>query len=315
MNTFWRLIDSGRCDAAYNMAVDEAIAINVRGGDLPPTLRLYGWLGPSVSLGSFQKITDINLQYCIRNNIPVVRRPTGGRGILHDDELTYSFSSKNEGEFSAGLLETYRKLSAAFQFALNKIGLNVTIKMRREAGRNLTRSPLCFQSTSYGEISFDGKKLIGSAQKRWSDGFLQQGSIPYSINYEKLTRVFNINNEPLATSADRTVTPPLQPIIEVNSVNSVVLWGKGKEGKSISMVGLKELLKDLDDKRFKEHIKSAFEEVFNITLVDSQLSPREEELALRLLSEKYQNTQWTHAAAGNSRFCNSNEKLKRALQG
>lgn len=271
MNAFWRLIDSGPCDAAYNMALDEAIAINVRSGDLPPTLRLYGWLSPSVSLGSFQKITDINLQYCIRNNIPVVRRPTGGRGILHGDELTYSFSAKNEGKFSAGLLETYRKLSAAFQFALNKIGLNVTIKMRREAGRNLTRSPLCFQSTSYGEISFDGKKLIGSAQKRWSDGFLQQGSIPYSINYEKLTGVFNINNELLVTSAEFK-----------------------KENVNFKMAGLKELLKDLDDRRFKEYIKSAFEEVFNITLVDSQPSRREEELALRLLSEKYQNPQWTH---------------------
>lgn len=289
MTSIWRLIDSGRCDAAYNMAIDEAIAINVRSGDLPPTLRLYGWLSPSVSLGSFQKITDINLQYCIRNNIPVVRRPTGGRGILHGDELTYSFSAKNEGEFSAGLLETYRRLSDAFQFALNKMGLSATIKMGREAGRNLTRSPLCFQSTSYGEISFDGKKLIGSAQKRWNDGFLQQGSIPYSIDYEKLRTVFGIAE--------------------------CGMWNAELKNSELAMTGLKDLLKDLDDRRFKEYIKSAFEEVFNITLVDSQPSPQEEELALRLLSEKYQNPQWTQGVAKNSRFCNSNEKLKRALQG
>ncbi len=266
------------------MALDEAIAIHVRNREAPPTIRLYGWSGPSVSLGSFQKITDINLQYCIDNNIPVVRRPTGGRGILHGDELTYSFSAKNAGEFSAGLLETYRKLSAAFQSALNKAGLNVTMKMERESGRSLMRSPICFQSTSYGEISFSDKKLIGSAQKRWSDGFLQQGSIPYFIDYEKACLVFKAN------------TPTPQYSMQ-------------------GMSGLKELLPDFDHEKFKEHTKSAFEETFRITLVDSKPSPHEHEIALLLLSEKYQNPRWTQGAVKDILSCDNNEILKKALQG
>lgn len=100
--TTWRLIDSGPCDASYNMALDEAIAVFVRRGRSCPALRLYGWETPSVSLGSFQKLDDIDEEYCSHENIPVVRRPTGGRAVLHGDELTYSFSSKNEGRFSRG---------------------------------------------------------------------------------------------------------------------------------------------------------------------------------------------------------------------
>jgi lipoate-protein ligase A len=263
------------------MALDESIAISVRNGEAPPTLRLYGWEVPSVSLGSFQKMADIDSQYCINNNIPIVRRPTGGRGILHGDELTYSFSSRNDGEFSDGLLETYRKLNIAFHSALNKMGLSVTMKKERESGRNLTRSPLCFRSTSYGEISFDGRKLIGSAQKRWNDGFLQQGSIPYSIDYGKITLVF------------KTSTPILQ--------------------HSKEMAGLKELIADFDQEKFKECIKLAFEKTFNVTLVCSHPSHQEQELALLLLSGKYQNPQWTQGTARNSRFCNNSEILRKAL--
>jgi lipoate-protein ligase A len=282
MTSIWRFIDSGAFDAAYNMALDEAIAICVRNGEVPPTLRLYGWKCMSVSLGSFQKITDIDLTYCITNNIPVVRRPTGGRGILHGDELTYSFSAKNEGEFSASLLETYRKLSVAFQLAMERIGLKVVMKMEREIGRNLTRSPLCFKSTAYGEISLDGRKLIGSAQKRWSDGFLQQGSMPYLIDYEKTALVFKTN------------TPALQY-------------------SNHGMAGVKELVAGFDQEKFLGCIKLAFEEIFGVTLADSRPSPQEQELAHLLSSEKYQNPQWTQGTAKNIRFCNNSGILRKVL--
>lgn len=257
--TKWRLIDSGPCSASYNMALDEAIAINVRSGDSPPTLRLYGWKRPSVSLGSFQKIESIDLAYCANNEIPVVRRPTGGRGILHGDELTYSFSSKNNGDFSGSLLETYRKLGVAFSAALNSIGLQTTMKMARESGRNLTRNPLCFKSISYGEISLDNKKLIGSAQKRWSDGFLQQGSIPYAISDEETIRIFN-----------------LAPSLYMND----------------GMICLKRLLPNLSHNRFKKAIKEAFEETFNIRLVRSEISQEEQLLAKELEARKYLAPEW-----------------------
>jgi len=281
----WRLIDSGKYDAAYNMALDEAIATHVRRGRSQPTLRLYGWKNPSVSLGSFQKITDINSDYCAANDVRIVRRPTGGRAILHGDELTYSFCSRNNNAFSHGLLETYRRLSTAFASALDMLGLNVEMKTERESGRELTRSPLCFRSASYGEISIDAKKLVGSAQKRWIDGFLQQGSIPYSIDHEKLESVF------MSDRAEETA-----------------------RFRADKLVGLRELVPDFSHDGFRVGLIQSFERNFNITLVVSHPSVQEEELARQLSSEKYLDPRWTMGAAANMRYCNSNGIPKRALQ-
>jgi lipoate-protein ligase A len=257
----WRLIDSGPCAASYNMALDEAIATEVRKGNAPPTLRFYGWEAPSVSLGSFQKIADLNLAYCISNNIPVVRRPTGGRAILHGDELTYSFSAGNNGFFSGGLLDTYRQLGAALKSGLDMLGVDITMKTERETGKNLSRSPLCFKSTSYSELSYKGKKLIGSAQKRWKDGFLQQGSLPYTMDEESTRTIFNF-----APSSDI------------------------RDG----MIGLREALPDLDPEQFKEAIRISFEKTFRIRFRCSDPSPEEIHLARELEARQYRTSGRSH---------------------
>jgi lipoate-protein ligase A len=241
------------------MALDEAIAVSVRKGDAPPTLRLYGWDRPSVSLGSFQKIGDINAQFCSEKNIPVVRRPTGGRGILHGDELTYSFSSRNEGFFSGGLLDSYRQLSTAFKSALETLGLDVTIKKERESGSALNRTALCFRSTSYGEMSLQAKKLVGSAQKRWKDGLLQQGSLPYAIDEGGTRNVFNLS--PSAVLKDR-------------------------------MIGLREALPGLDTEKLREMIRVSFEKTFRIRFLCSGLSQEEDRLARELENRKYRSPHW-----------------------
>ncbi len=258
--TCWRFIDSGPCAASYNMAVDEATATFVRKGDAPATLRIYGWDRLSVSLGSFQRMTDVNIDFCTANNIPVVRRPTGGRAILHSDEFTYSFSSANNGTFSRGLLDSYMQLGVALKAALEFLGLHLVMKTERESAKNLARSPLCFGSTSFGEITFKGRKLVGSAQKRWKDGFLQQGSIPYSIDGEKLKRIF-------------APGPP------GNSNNSIV--------------GLREVIACLDTERLKEAVRLAFENSFRVKLTPSALSQEEDLLARELESRKYRSPEWT----------------------
>jgi lipoate-protein ligase A len=242
------------------MAIDEAISLRVRKGSSPPTLRLYGWERPSVSIGSFQKISDIDLLYCIKKNLPVVRRPTGGRAILHGDELTYSFSSGNDGFFSRGLLDAYRQLSTALQSALEMFGLEITMKKERAEGSTLTRSPLCFKSTSYGELSWEGKKLVGSAQKRWKEGFLQQGSLPYVIDEETTRKIFSI--------------PPSSDM------------GAG-------MIGLREAVPDLDDGLFKGAIRASFEKTFHVRLLCSGLSPEEAHLARELEVQKYASPAYT----------------------
>lgn len=271
----WRFIDSGPGDAFYNMALDEAISMAVKKGIVPTTLRFYGWKEISVSLGAFQGISTVILEYCRSNGIPIVRRPTGGRAILHGDELTYSFSSRNTGLFCLSLLNTYKIISDAFFSAFKKIGINVERKMERTPGIELIKSPLCFNSTSYGEIISDGKKIIGSAQRRWDDGFLQQGSIPYFIDYEKIKRVFSIN------------------------------------GDDFFFKGIMEIMPDLSIDRFKKIIRQSFEEQFSIKLIDSSLHPYEEELAQHLLHEKYLNPLWNKNRLRKSlSFYNSERQTK-----
>ena len=182
-----RIIDSGLNDPFLNMAIDEAISIFVRNGNSPPTLRFYGWIKPAVTIGEFQKATEINQDICNKLKIPVVRRPTGGKGILHYDDLTYSFTAKKEGIFRGSLFQTYEKLSSIFSEAFNLSGIKTEIKKNRDS---VNRSSLCFARSSFGEISFNGIKIMGSAQKRWRDGFLQQGTIPIIVNRELLKKVF-----------------------------------------------------------------------------------------------------------------------------
>lgn len=242
------------------MALDEAISLSVRKGSSPPTLRLYGWEELSVSIGLFQKITDIDLAYCTKKNLPVVRRPTGGRAILHGDELTYSFSSRNEGFFSGGLLDTYRQLGSVLKCALAMLGMDISVKNERADGRALTRSPLCFKSTSFGELSCKGKKLAGSAQKRWKDGFLQQGSLPFVISEEHARRIFNI---PFSSDV--------------------------KDG----MIGLREAVPDIKPEKLKDAIRDSFERTFGISLLYSGLSPEEYHLARELEVQKYGSPEYT----------------------
>ncbi len=256
----WRLIDSGPCRAAYNMALDEAIALSVRRQLSPPTLRFYGWNRASLSLGAFQRSAGLNLAFCRTKGIPVVRRPTGGRAILHGEELTYSFSVRTDlPPFAKGLFESYRSISTAFIRGLGKLGICAEAKKQKERGRTLTGSPLCFQSSSYGEILIENRKIVGSAQKRWQEGLLQQGSIPYAYDTETMQQVFGI-----AESA------------------------RVHEG----MTSLRNVMPDIDDTALKRAVAAAFEEVFGISLPTSHPSPEESRLAGELEEQKYLRESW-----------------------
>jgi len=259
MSHEWRLIDSGPCSASYNMALDEAIATSVRNFKAPPTLRFYTWNTPSLSLGCFQKTLDLDLDYCKQNTIPLIRRPTGGRAILHGDELTYSFAVRTDKEpFSEGLMESYRRISIAFNLAFQKIGIQVVSKMQKERGGVLTGTPLCFESSSYGEILLNNRKIVGAAQKRWKDGLLQQGSIPYACDKEKIIRIF----------------------------------GRRATQSENALYGLKEILPDFDDQNFRNAVWKAFEEIFEVSLLTSHPDHAEQQLALDLEQRKYLQESW-----------------------
>jgi lipoate-protein ligase A len=239
------------------MALDEAIAIAVRQDISPPTLRMYGWDQRSVSIGYFQRSGDIDIGYCRENDILIVRRPTGGRAVLHNDEITYSFSVKTRtGLFSEGLLDSYKKISTALALALSKVGLSPQSKIHKPNPHN----PLCFQSISYGEVSINNTKVIGSAQKRWADGLLQQGSIPLTTDENEILKLFQRN------------------IVHVR-----------KE----PLIGLKQIVPGLSHDELKNALRISFEETFQVTLIRSSPSQEEISLARELEAQKYLADAWT----------------------
>jgi len=255
MSLKWRLIIDGPCDAYENMAKDEAIALSVKDGKSPPTLRLYQWKKLSVTLGRYQKAIEVDLKKCSVKGIPIVRRPTGGRAILHGMDLTYSFSARTD-EVSGfkNLLQSYFLISTALVEAFRNLGFPVRWKNRKEKGKVLIGSPLCFQSISFGEITLHGKKVVGSAQKRWEEAFLQQGTIMLKIEAGLHEELFVGTT---ATDIQNT------------------------------MMGLLEENPYLNIKDLHIAISEGFQKVFNVPLENSTLTPLEISLTERLIQQKY----------------------------
>lgn len=176
----WRLLDSGPASGPWNLALDEAIFHAVRTGASPPTLRLYRWSAPALSIGYAQdRERDVDLDACRALGIAVVRRVTGGRAVLHDAEVTYSVAAPaGLPGFGDGLDQTYRMVAAGLIAGLRRLGLRAVVPSRgpREPLR-AQRSAACFGATARHEITLAGRKLIGSAQRREAGAFLQHGSL------------------------------------------------------------------------------------------------------------------------------------------
>jgi lipoate-protein ligase A len=173
----WRLILDPPSDGAHNMAVDESLLEQAAAGRSLPTLRLYAWEPPTLSLGFAQPVADCDRDALQRLGWGLVRRPTGGRAILHTDELTFSVTApETHPLLQGGVLESYRRLSLGLLAGLRLLGVAVqseTGQRTRNAG-----NPVCFEIPSQYEISAGGRKLIGSAQARRPGGVLQHGAIP-----------------------------------------------------------------------------------------------------------------------------------------
>lgn len=181
MNPHWHCIESGPQSGAVNMACDEHLASLLESGRGNPTLRLYRWNPWAVSLGRHQNEADIDRSRCVRDHIDIVRRPTGGRAILHAEELTYSVVMY-AGRLS--IMELYNEVSKALVSGLKLFGVDVEIQRSQPDFRSEYRqvsSVSCFASSARYEIEWKGRKLVGSAQRRYSGGedevVLQHGSI------------------------------------------------------------------------------------------------------------------------------------------
>jgi lipoate-protein ligase A len=188
MKRIWRFMDSGPATGSQNMMIDEQLLQAAVQGETIPVLRFYTWAPPAVSLGRFQdEETSVNRAACSRLGIDIVRRITGGRAVLHDKELTYCIVTRTDNPlFPSSVIGSYKVIAEGLLKGLRSLG--VAAEMVSRSGRYAglvgrdVREPACFSSPSWYELLVQGRKIIGSAQRRMPGAFLQHGSILIDYN-------------------------------------------------------------------------------------------------------------------------------------
>lgn len=190
MREKWRLIYDPPQPGIVNMDRDMAILEEVSQGLAPPTLRFYSWSPAALSIGYFQKADNIaDISACSRLGIDIVRRPTGGRALLHHRELTYSVVvPESHPLIPRGVLPSYKFFSGAIISGLRELGVNTGLAPGENRGKGLLPGA-CFDSPSAYEIQVAGKKVVGSAQVRKDDTLLQHGSILLELSLDLYRQV------------------------------------------------------------------------------------------------------------------------------
>jgi lipoate-protein ligase A len=251
------------------MAVDEAVLESVGKGESLPTLRLYAWHPPCLSLGYAQPHADIDQKGLVSRGWDLVRRPTGGRAILHTDELTYSvIAPHREPRIAGGVLESYRRLSQALLTALTELGLPAKVNSVG-ISEGSQEEPVCFEVPSNYEITYKGKKLIGSAQARKKAGVLQHGTLPLHGDLTRITQVLIFPNQ-----RDRSLARQ-RLLARASTVETVLGYRLSWENAA-------------------QAFAAAFHHTLNLTLIPDQLSESETKRTSELMRDKYANPEWTN---------------------
>jgi lipoyl(octanoyl) transferase len=269
----WRFIDSGNCSPSFNMALDEALLDWHSQGKIPPVIRFYGWDPATLSIGYFQKVEkEIDLEAVKAHGLGFVRRPTGGRGVLHEHELTYSvIVSEDHPEMPKTVTEAYRVISEGILKGFHQLGLEAYFAVprtdeERSALKN-PRSAVCFDAPSWYELVVEGRKVAGSAQTRQKGVILQHGSILLDLDEDKLFSLFKYPSERVK---DRMKSAFKNKAVAINEISS-------------RRITLEEA---------KEAFYKGFAEGLNIELQPYQLT--EEELAYvnKIAKERYESDEW-----------------------
>jgi len=269
----WRLLVDGQADGPTNMAVDAAILDAVAAGVNLPTLRFYAWFPPCLSLGRNQPLADVDLGACQAAGVDMVRRPTGGRAILHTDELTYSIAMLQKDPRARGdVVESYRRLSEGLLAGL--AGLGVGSAQAAEAAQ-ATRwlepetepTAICFETPSRYEIAVNGRKLVGSAQWRARGGVLQHGTLPLQGDVARVVDLLAFPSSERAAQRQALLTRA-----------TTLEWASGQ------VLPFKEVARALAD---------GFAKTLNLELVPGVLSPQERSRATELRCSRYAARNWT----------------------
>lgn len=262
----WRLINSGFQTGAMNMALDEALLHSVANGDSLPVLRFYRWQPATVTLGYAQSVmTDLDQDICRKAGLDVVRRSTGGRAVLHDQEVTYSvIAPLNTSLFGHSVLDCYRVISEILQKTLVQLGLPAELVPGKPRGGHLNAlKAVCFSAPSQYELVINGCKVAGSAQKRFGQTFLQHGSIPIEMDLELLGKALKVDVGDSAAGSMDTVG-----------------WLNQWSAKPLVISDVEKLLADV----FSNHLQ--------IEWVHSQPTPAEKQQARWMSDVKFGHPNW-----------------------
>ena len=262
----WRLLNTDHADGSTNMAIDEAILWAVAEGESRPTLRFYGWEPPCLSIGYSQSMEDdVDVDKYREAGIDFVRRATGGRSILHADELTYSVvAPQTEPRVAGGVIESYRRLSAGLVAGLRSLGLAAA---QVETANDKGESAACFDAPSSYEITVGGRKLVGSAQVRKKRVVLQHGSLPLEGD---IAGIFDFLRVPSDERREE-----LKQELRARATSLELALGYRVPFDEVA-----------------RHLAAGFAQALNLRLIPGQLSQHELALAEKLRREKYATREW-----------------------
>jgi lipoate-protein ligase A len=221
----WRLILTEPASGDWNMAVDETLLEAVGRGESLPTLRLYAWQPACLSIGYAQAIHDVDRTALERAGWDLVRRPTGGRAILHTDECTYAvIAPLHDPRIAGRVLTSYSRIAQALLQAVQQLGLPAHADEEYPlSSPGVPHGPVCFETPSSYEITIDGKKLIGSAQARRKDAILQHGTFPLSGDLTRITRVLKFPN---AAERNQAAEHLLEQAATAEILGQPVTWNR-----------------------------------------------------------------------------------------
>ncbi len=264
MSESYRFLNTKVHDAAMNMAIDESILTHHLKGDVPPTLRVFRWSQPSISLGRFQSVErEIASDLCLDRGVDLVRRPTGGRAVYHRDEFTYSIVMSKRFGVPSGVVAAYAFLAQGLLAALTFLGVQAELSDGRVSKNP---SAACFASSTQADLTSGGFKLIGSAQVWRDDTLLQQGSLPLD---DRATEFFSMLRFPSEAARNEALTLYAEKTTPLHTFAPYATWDTVASA-----------------------FKSGFSTALQVNVVEDSLSSSEWELANQLVENKYSKIEW-----------------------
>src|SRR5947209_10869271 len=264
MSEPYRFLNTNVHNAAMNMAIDESILTHHLKGEVPPTLRVFRWSQPSISLGRFQSIErEIVSEQCLESGVALVRRPTGGRAVYHRDEFTYSIVISKRFGVPSGVIAAYAFLAQGLLAALTFLGVQAELSDERVSKNP---SAACFASSTQADLTSGGFKLIGSAQVWKDDTLLQQGSLPLD---DRAAEFFTMLRFPTGQARQQALALYREKTTPLHSFVPSASW-----------------------EQVAAAFRTGFSTALQVEFVPGELSRSEWDLAHQLVEEKYSKLEW-----------------------